>query len=167
MENCRVRIRRIHAADQIVPGARTYIVCGIHDRAPAEGDVAARERRTVVPAHVAPQLVGDRQAVPADAAVCERGHLCGKDRHVAFTARVDADKRVEEKAADHLIRRVARQQWLQRAGRPLDTDAQHLRTLGRAVARLRARGERERETRQEDPARDDESAQGLQLDLRG
>src|ERR1700736_340706 len=61
---------------EIVTTRALHVVTRIDDRVPRELDVTRAERYPILPPNVAPEKVGDRAAVAADAAVfkCRHAH---------------------------------------------------------------------------------------------
>ena len=73
-EHHRVAVRRVDAVDQVEADVGQLVVGGVAHDAGGEAHVVGGERDAVRPLRVAPQMVRDRLAVGADAAVGARGH---------------------------------------------------------------------------------------------
>jgi hypothetical protein len=105
MKDDGVRVRRVDGGDLIVATLRQDVVGLVHDGLPRELYVLTGERHAVVPFDLAPQVVGDRPAVLADAAVRERRHGLGQIRHFVVLC-VERDEFVEDQAVDHILNRI-------------------------------------------------------------
>ena len=98
----RKAVRHVDAQHAIEAVANRHVVVRVHVGEVSEAHVGARDGRSVVPQHAAPQMIGDRLAVARDAAVRTRRNGRGKFReHRAVGTRVD--ERVEQKAIDERL----------------------------------------------------------------
>ena len=150
----RVRIGRLDLRDLVVAAAVRHVVGRVHDCRKRERDVPAGERLTVVPAHVAPQMVGDRAAVLGDAAVRERRHRPRQTRH-QFAVGIEPDQHVEDQPVDEFFVVAQREKRRERIGLAGHADPQH-RRIGRRRRPAAARGGNQRDSERARPQRTQE-----------
>ena len=112
MKDDGVGVRRRYSSDVVVAMPRRDGGVRIHDRGEREGDVTAGERRAVVPADVAPQVVDDRQPVLRDAAVFERGDDRRQNRMIAAFG-IGCDQRIEDEGLGDRFKGLCRKDWIE------------------------------------------------------
>jgi len=159
VEDDAVRAGRLDRGDLIPVVTTDLVVRGIQDRADAEDDVGARERRAVRPSHAMAQMPGDREPVTRDAAVLLARHdrrelglgpvvtvvahePCHRHLREIADARRREEMRVEPRHLEiHRVPQDVRRRKGVRAPRDADVHARATRRTERGAERER-RGER-------------------------